>query len=165
MKTAPRLPPQSKAARAAVLGLRGYLSLPPDLKLAHNGLRYALELAPEHPLYKKLLAVVTAEYPALANEDPVTPGMKLLEFKNYVAIHQIYDAKYHLAVMTLDEILQLEPDDLIALKRLGSAYFSLGRMDEARAAWTAALKLQPGDATLKKFIAKTRARAAKRPAR
>ena len=161
IKLSPALLPRTKAARAGILGLKGYLALPPDLTLAHNGLRYAGELAPDVEIYGSLLGLVIAEYPVLATLDPVTPGMKFLEYKHYVALHQIYDGKYHTAVLTLDEILALDPDDLTALKRLGSAYFSLGRMDEARAAWTAALKIQPHDATLRRFLAKTRAPAAR----
>jgi tetratricopeptide (TPR) repeat protein len=164
IKLVPRLPPRTKAARAAVLGLKGYLSLPPDLTLAHDALRYAEDLAPGSEFYKKLLAVVYAEYPVLATADPVAPGMTLLQFKSDVAINQIYDAKYHLAVLTLDEILRLEPNDLLALKRLGSAYYALGLMKEARAAWSAALKLQPDNALLRRYIAKTRA-ARRAPAR
>jgi tetratricopeptide (TPR) repeat protein len=162
-KLAPALFARNKAARAAVLGLKGYLTLPPDLTLAHNGLRYAGELAPDDEKYAKFLAIVFAEFPVLATLDPVTPGMKFLEYKHHVALHQIYDGKYHAAVLSLDEILALDPDDLTALKRLGSAYYSLGRMEEARGAWTAALKISPKDKTLKRFIAKTRAPAAKKP--
>ena len=162
IKLTPVLFPRSKAARAAMLGLKGYLTLPPDLTLAHNGLRYAGELAPGEEKYAKLLAVLFAEFPVVATQDPVTPGMKFLEYKHHVALHQIYDGKYHAAVLSLDEILALDPDDLTALKRLGSAYYSLGRMEDARNAWTSALSLAPQDKTLKKFIAKTRAPAAKK---
>ena len=162
IKLSPALLPRTKAGRAAILGLKGYLALPPDLTLAHNGLRYAVELAPDDELYARLLGLLIAEYPVLATLDPVTPGMTFLEYKHAIALHQIYDGKYHTAVLALNEILALDPDDLVALKRLGSAYYSLGRMAEARAAWLAALKLKPEDKTLLKFIAKTHAGAAKK---
>lgn len=154
IKLSPRLPPTTKAARAAVLGLKGYLALPPDLRLAHNALRYARETAPDAPLFKSLLELLYEEYPSLVAADAVTPGMKLLEYKHYVALHQIYDAKHHQAVLTLNEILMFEPGDLMALKRLGSAYYSLNRMDDAQSAWTAALKLAPHDKTLEHFLGK-----------
>lgn len=154
IKLAPRLHPKTRAARAAMLGLKGFAGLPPDLKLAHNALRYANELAPSEALYKDLLGLFYADFPAFTAADAVTPGMKLMDYKHHVAIHQIYDAKHHLAVITLNEILALEPDDLMALKQLGSANYSLGRMGEAYTAWTAALKLAPGDKTLLHFLAK-----------
>lgn len=154
IKLAPQIAPITKAARASVLGLKGYLALPPDLRLAHNALRYAQETAPNEELYKNLLGLLYEEYPSLTTADAVTPGMKLLEYKHYVALHQIYDAKHHQAILTLNEILMFEPGDLMALKRLGSAYYSLGRMDDARSAWSAALKHAPHDKTLEHFLAK-----------
>jgi hypothetical protein len=156
IKLAPELAPDSRASRAAILGLKGFLSSPPDLKLAHNALRYACEIAPEEDIYRSFLKILYTDYPALEAADPVTPGMKLLEYKHYVALHQIYDAKHHLAVITLNEILALAPDDLMALKRLGSANYSLGRFEEARSAWSAAQKLAPHDKTLEHFLAKIR---------
>lgn len=154
IKLSPRILPRTRAARAAILGLKGYLALPPDLRLAHNALRYAKEAAPDERLYTSLLGLLYETYPSLITADAVTPGMKLLEYKHHVALHQIYDAKHHQAVLTLNEILMFEPSDLMALKRLGSAYYSLNRMDDAEAAWTAALKLAPRDKTLTHFLAK-----------
>ncbi|MEK7384298.1 MAG: tetratricopeptide repeat protein, partial [Elusimicrobiota bacterium] len=156
IRLAPQITPDDKAARAAIRGLKGYLGLPLDHTLAHNALRYACELSANKRRYDQFLALLLAEVPALANEDAVTPGMKLLEYKHFVALHQIYDAKYHLAVATLGEILALEPNDLLAHKRLGSAYYSLGRMTEARRAWSTALALAPQDKTLRQFLEKTR---------
>ena len=156
IKLAPEIAPKTRAARVAVLGLKGYLALPPDLRLAHNALRYARDIAPDDELYKNLIDLLFAEYPELTTADAVTPGMKLLEYKHHVALHQIYDGKHHLAVITLNEILALEPSDLMALKRLGSANYSLGRLEEARAAWSAAQKLAPADKTLEHFLAKIR---------
>jgi ABC-type sugar transport system ATPase subunit len=103
---------RSKGWRVAIGGLRGYLFMPQDLKLAHNGLRYAVELAPDTEQFTRLLAMLRVEYPQLAMEDSVTPGMKLLEYKHLVALHHIYDARYHAAVPVLHEILQLEPEDV-----------------------------------------------------
>lgn len=154
IKLSPRILPGSRAARAAILGLKGYLALPPDLRLAHNALRYAKEAAPDEGLYASLLRLLYETYPSLVTADAVTPGMKLLEYKHHVALHQIYDAKHHQAVLTLNEILMFEPGDLMALKRLGSAYYSLNRMDDAEAAWSAALKLAPRDKTLARFLGK-----------
>lgn len=164
IRLAPQIAPEDKAARAAILGLKGFLALPPDLTLAHNALRYACELSAGENRYDKFLALLLSESPALAHNDAVTPTMKLLEYKHTVALHQIYDAKYHLAVATLGEILALEPNDLMAYKRLGSAYYSLGRMTEAKKAWSAALAIAPQDKTLRQFVEKaSRAESAATP--
>lgn len=151
---AKEVPVVNKSSRVAVLGLKGFLDSPQDARLAYDALRYARELAPGDERYKAFLELLLAERPELA-EDVVTPGMKLIEYKQAVALHAIYDTKYHAAVLTLNEILALEPDDLLALKRLGTAYYSLGRETQARKAWRRALRLSPDDATLKKFLAKT----------
>ncbi|MBI3565417.1 MAG: tetratricopeptide repeat protein [Elusimicrobia bacterium] len=152
-KIAKALPGKDKATRAAVLGLKGYLVFPQDLRLAYDALRYAIELDGTDARFKPFLDLVLDEKPDLA-EDTVTPGMKLVPYLQMVAVHQIYDGKYYRAVATLDEVLTLEPDDVLALKRLGSAYYSLGEKKRARDAWLKALRLQPDDKTLRKFLAK-----------
>lgn len=153
IKVSPKLDATDKPSRMAVMGLKAFLGPDGDARRAHDALRYACELAPADARYAAYLRLLRSEHPGL--EDDVTPGMRLIEYKQMVALHQIYDAKHFQAVATLNEILALEPDDVLALKRLGSAYFSLGRKKQARAAWERALKLAPGDKALKKFLAKT----------
>ena len=147
--------PRSKPWQAGVKGLTGYLARDEDLALAYNGLRYAVEQNDEEPRFKKLIKIVLLENPQLA-EDVVTPGMKLLDYKRFVALNHIYDGKYHLAVKTLNQVLQLEPNDVLALKRQGSAYFGLKRYQEARGVWLRALELSPNDEQLKLFINRTK---------
>ena len=147
------LTPKDKPTRVAILGLKGFLVFPQDLRLAYDALRYAIELDGHGERFQPFLDLVLDEKPDLA-EDAVTPGMKLMPYLQMVAVHDIYDGKYHRAVARLNEILTLEPDDALALKRLGSAYYSLGEKKRAKDAWTRALKLQPDDKTLRKFLAK-----------
>ncbi|HAM36071.1 MAG TPA: hypothetical protein DEB40_04915 [Elusimicrobia bacterium] len=161
----PRAPTDTKAWRMAVVGLGGILGPRENPRLAHNGLRYAMELDPNEARFQKLYNCVLARHPELAGTDAVTPGMKFMEYKQLNAINYIYDAKYNLAVDTLNEILTLEPRDLLALKRLGSAYYSLGHRDKARQAWTRALRLAPDDPQLKKFLKKLASVPARRKAR
>jgi tetratricopeptide (TPR) repeat protein len=146
--------PEGKAWGIAVKGLGGVLGEREDVRLAHNGLRYALDLDPAEPRFQELLEWLYALKPGLSFDDVVTPGMKFMEYKRFVALHHIYDGKGHSAVQTLSETLALEPDDLISLKRLGSAYYTLGKREQAREAWTRALRLAPDDAQLKKFLGK-----------
>ncbi|MBI5202168.1 MAG: tetratricopeptide repeat protein [Elusimicrobia bacterium] len=154
-KIVPEAPQDAgKAWRVALLGIKGFLLMPQDLKLAHNGLRYASELQPGSADFGALLALVRTEYPPLVTDDDVTPGMKLMEHKHLVALHHIYDARYHAAIPVLQEILQLEPNDLVALKRLGTAFFSLGRKPQAKEAWQRALRLAPKDQVLQEYLAK-----------
>lgn len=150
----PRAPARTKTWRMGVTGLGGLVGRREDLRLAHNGLRYALELDPKDEKLRRLLEWLLSRHPELASADQVTPGMGLIQYKNFLALNHIYDGKYHLAVDTANEVLALEPQDLTALKRLGTAYFSLGQKEKAREAWARALRLAPEDAQLKKFLQK-----------
>lgn len=143
-----------KAWQIAVSAVAGVLKVKEELRFAHNGLRYACEIDPKDEKLGKLLDWLLTIHPELTEADPVTPGMKLLDYKRLVALHHIYDGKYHLAAQVLGEVLALEPKDIMALKRLGSAYFALGNRDQARAAWADALLLAPNDPQLLKFLKK-----------
>ncbi|MFA6030625.1 MAG: tetratricopeptide repeat protein [Elusimicrobiota bacterium] len=153
VKVAPRAG-AGKAWTLAMKGISAALARRPDLRLAHNALRYACELAPEDRSIAALKDLLLNWNPELVGADPITPGMRFLAFKRFVALNFIYDGKYDLAIQALGDILQLEPDDLLSLKRLGSAYFSLGQRPQARAAWKRALTLSPGDPKLVEFLRK-----------
>ncbi len=150
----PKAPQKSKAWRLATGALYEVLGPKENVKSAYNRLRYAKELDKSEARFARLLDWLLARRPELALTDTVTPGMTLLEYKRYIALNHIYDGKHHLAVDVLNEVLAVEPDDLLSLKRLGSAYFSLGRAQNAREAWKKALALAPDDEQLKKFLAK-----------
>ncbi|MBI4052031.1 MAG: tetratricopeptide repeat protein [Elusimicrobia bacterium] len=153
----PQASDKTQAWQIVLRGLKGYLGKEENLRLAYNGLRYSQELDPKDSRISKLLALFTSEHPEMARTDEVTPGMKFMEYKRFVSLNYIYDGKYHLAVDTLNEILDLEPRDIVSLKRLGSSYFGLGHKDRAQEVWTSALKLSPNDKQLKKFLEKVKA--------
>ena len=153
----PQAPDKGKAWRLTVLSIDAALSYNENYKLAYNGLRYARELDPADQRIKSLLDWFLTRHPEFANFDIVTPGMNLLDYKRSLALDHMYGGRLHQAIDTLLEVLALEPDDLVALKRLGSAYFSLGLRDKARGAWRHAANLDPADLQLKKFIRKVAA--------
>lgn len=153
----PEASTDTKAWRIAVLGLSRELAPRADAKACYDALRYALELDPEQRGLGRLLEWFLSVHPEQAGADPVTPGMRLIEYKHSLALNDIYEGRYHRAVGVLGEILALEPGDLLALKRLGSSYFALNRYPEARQAWKRALELSPDDAQLKKFLKQTAA--------
>lgn len=151
-------PTDTKAWRLTVMAVNGAVGENQDAKLAYNALRYARELNPEETRIKRLLDWFLTRHPEFVNTDVVTPGMTLLEYKRSVALDHMYGARYHQAIDTLNEVLALEPSDLVALKRLGSAYYSLGLYAKARESWKRALALAPQDPQLKKFIRKLSSR-------
>ena len=101
IKISPVIAVTDKASRMALRGLEGYLAMTEDAQLAYNGLRYAVELKPKDADYRALLELLLVEHPSLTS-DAVTPGMTFMEYKHFVALHHIYDAKYHLAVAVLN---------------------------------------------------------------
>jgi tetratricopeptide (TPR) repeat protein len=141
----PQAPEKTKAWRLTLLSINAAIGKTQDLKLAYNGLRYAHELEPKDARIKRLLDWFLTRYPEFKNSDVVTSGMTLLEYKRSLALDHMYGARYHQAIDALNDILQLEPGDLVALKRLGSAYYSLGLHGKARQAWQEALTLAPDD--------------------
>ncbi|MFI5345781.1 MAG: tetratricopeptide repeat protein [Elusimicrobiota bacterium] len=156
----PEAPDKSKAWRLTTLSVNAAVGQNQDYKLAYDGLRYARELEPVDTRIKRLLDWFLSRHPEFVNTDLVTPGMTLLEYKRSVALDHMYGARYHQAIDTLNEALALEPADLVALKRLGSAYYSLGLHPKAREAWQKALALSPEDPQLKKFLRKLSSRPA-----
>lgn len=147
----PTVSTASPAWNAAVRGLTGYIAPKDDLGLAYDGLRLAKELDGKEPLFDRLISLLLADNPALA-QDALTPGMGVLEHKRYVALNYIYDGRYTLAVPLLERVLQLDPDDATALKRLGSAHFALKDKAKAREYWERALTVKPDDSQLKVFL-------------
>ncbi|PCI36126.1 MAG: hypothetical protein COB53_10290 [Elusimicrobia bacterium] len=144
--------PGGRAWRAAAKGLTGYIALEDDLQLAYNGLRYAREIDTKDDRFNKLIKLILAERPSL-DEDEVTSGMKILDYKRFVGLNHIYDGKYNLAIRNFHQVLQLEIGDVISHKRMGSAYYALKRYDEAHAAWTRAIKISPTDKELHSYMA------------
>ncbi len=150
----PLVSEKNKAWRLTLLSVNAAVGKKQDFKMAYNGLRYAQELDAKDARIKRLLDWFLSRHPEFTNTDSVTSGMTLLEYKRSLALDHMYGARYHQAIDTLNDILALEPEDLVALKRLGSAYYSLGLTDKARQAWEEALTLAPDDPQLKKFLKK-----------
>lgn len=142
------------ASKVLRTGLSAYLGRPENLRLAYDGLRHARDLAPKNEAIPKLVAEFEDYHSDVAGANRVTPGMTLIEFKRFVILSHIYDGKYPFAIDSCHEVLALEPNDVLTLKRMGSAYFAMGHKDRAKEIWTRALKLSPQDRQLKGFLAK-----------
>ena len=141
-----------RAWNAAAEGVAYWLSEKEDLPFAYDALRYAAELAPgEKPLTRLILAL-EEESPQLKLNDTKPPNTPILEHKKKVALDEIYDSKFYMAVKELEGVLRLEPNDVTALKRAGSAYLQLKEYRAARRAWQRALELSPKDEQLPQYL-------------
>lgn len=137
------------------ISLTNHLHKDGDPKLSINAIRYATQFEPRNEVLSRIRELIETEYSTIATAEKLVPGMNLVEQKLLVALNSIYDGRYDITILECNEVLQLEPYNITAYKRLGSAYWSLGKKEEARMVWQAGLKLAPNDEELKSAL-KTR---------
>ncbi|RLE71916.1 MAG: hypothetical protein DRJ37_03980, partial [Thermoprotei archaeon] len=65
--------------------------------------------------------------------------------------------KYDLAIKEAQDVLILEPNNALAYKRIGSAFYALGDTKKALQYWKKSLELDPTDENLRSFIQKVEA--------
>lgn len=133
-----------------------YLGKSGDERSALLCIRYAWQLEPENQVVQKLLSFMEQEYPGIAKKEQLTEGKTIIEQKLSQAVDRIYNGDYSEAIAECEDVLILEPDNVLALKRSGSAYFALGNKETAEKKWRQAQKLAPNDDELKEFLQKTR---------
>ena len=123
-----------------------------NARLMINAAIYASQIAPEDARLKKYLEVLEKNYPAEYRAVQIIPGMNLVDQKLVSALNYIYDSKYDQAILECNDVLALEPENILAYKRLGSAYYALKKEGEAKKIWRKALRLAPNDEELKMFL-------------
>ena len=64
----------------------------------------------------------------------------------------IYDRQFHSAIIELDQLIKERPDLVQAYVMKGTSYFLLNETKSAAAAWKTALKLDPENVELLKFL-------------
>ncbi len=148
------MPKEAEETKRAKLIKQAVLSyLDGDIKLTLNTLRYLLSMEPEDRGVDRLLKTIArVEGVALAEE--VTPGMSLVDQKLYNAVNYFYEGKYDMTIRESQDVLRLEPNNALAYKRIGSAFFAMGQKDKAREAWKKSLEINPADKSLKEFLDK-----------
>jgi len=149
-------PEESGQARSSALVRRAltvFLTEDEPSKFALNAVRYARDVNPKHPNIRGLVTLVETRYAELAAREKTPPDMSVVEHKLFMALNHIYEGRYDLAIFDCNEVLELEPGNVTALKRKGSAYFKLNQKQKAKEIWQQALKLDPKDTELKKFLA------------
>jgi len=112
-------------------------------KKAITTLQYASELSPKNKEIPRLLNVVKREYPAIAEQEKISEGMTLVEQKMYRALNYLYEDRSDLAIVECQEVLELEPNNTLALSRLGSAYYVIGQKEKAKELWLKVLEIEP----------------------
>ena len=78
---------------------------------------------------------------------PTQPAHKI-----QLMLEAIYDGRYLSAISEGTDVLDLEPSNVMALTRLGSAYYAMNEREKAKQIWTKALQYDPSNEVLKKFL-------------
>ncbi|MCD6413494.1 MAG: tetratricopeptide repeat protein [Elusimicrobia bacterium] len=122
-----------------------------DARLALNAIIYSSQIDKSR-VSSALANMIKKEYPSKYREMKFVAGMNLVQQKLYSALKYIYDARYDLAIMECEDVLKLEPANVLALTRLGSAYYALGNKDKAVEAWKEALRYDPNNRDIRDFL-------------
>lgn len=117
-----------------------------------SALRYAADLSPERPDIPRIISLVVGEYPALAASGP-PPGMTFVDWKLGSALDHIYQKQFPEAIKECLEVLDVAPENVLALTRAGSAYYAMEDDNHAVQYWRKAALLDPANPALKGFIA------------
>ncbi|MDE2292843.1 MAG: tetratricopeptide repeat protein, partial [Elusimicrobia bacterium] len=102
--------------------------------------------------FERLLSTMARLTGGKVDRDSILPAPRLEAMRMKQGVDAVYQRRFAPAVELLRQALWLEPQDALAFKRLGSAYFALGDKKRAAEAWQRALQLDPADAPLKQFM-------------
>ena len=153
LRISPELTGKSRLEKALRAGLYNYLSPDGDAKAAVAASWYAVQLDPESDLALAVLDMVERDNRAvIPRMDPPVKEMNIIEQYLFASLNHIYEGRYDLALEECGIVLAIEPGNLLALKRQGSAYYLMGQHGRAAQSWERARKLSPKDTELKEFL-------------
>ncbi len=122
-----------------------------DPKRSMNALLYAGERFKERREIERLQQLLESNHPEV--EAPrLATGINLVDHKLQLSLEAIYEGRYLTAISECTDVLDLEPNNVLALTRLGSAYFAMNEQNKAQQVWTKALQLDPNNEVLRKFL-------------
>ncbi|HOW29024.1 MAG TPA: tetratricopeptide repeat protein [Elusimicrobiota bacterium] len=131
------------------MGVTGYLEN--DATRTLNALRYLCQLNARNASYTRLLNMAESVFPN--EQSPVLlPGVTLVDYKLQSVVEYVYAGQYLKAINECNQVLDLEPNNVLALTRLGSSYFAMNQKEKAMSYWRRALTLDPENQVLKRFL-------------
>jgi tetratricopeptide (TPR) repeat protein len=153
LKVVQKIEEEGKAWDMLRISLSNHISLEGDPKAAVVAAWYAEQLDPGNKIALSVRDFMEHQHLAVVRslEAPVR-DMNIIDQYLFGALNHIYEGRYDLAIQQTSIVIGLQPTNVLALKRLGSAYFAIGNKTKARAAWEKALKIAPDDAELKTFL-------------
>lgn len=145
----PQAPVNATTGDLVKRGVVEYLQNEPSKSL--NFLLYAQQKDPADKTLPGLVDLVKQAFP---NEttDILDARLNLIDQKLQRALEKIYSGEYLVAAKECQEVLDLEPENALALTRLGSVYYAMGQVKQARVYWRQASALDPKNDVLKSFL-------------
>jgi tetratricopeptide (TPR) repeat protein len=132
--------------------LSNYISVDGNRKASMAGAWYAFQLNPSS-LTIAVKGFLELKYVSILSTMEAPVGdMNIVDQYLFAALNHIYEGRYDLAIQECTIVIELQPGNILAWKRLGSGYYAIGKKDKARESWEKALKITPDDAELKQFI-------------
>ena len=157
----PEAPPAESATGDLIRkGVTQFLQNEPSKSL--NFLLYAQQKTPDDKTVPQLVDLVKRAFPNESSEI-LDARLNLIDQKLQKALEKIYSGEYLIAAKECQEVLDLEPENPLALTRLGSVYYAMGQVKQAREYWRQALDLDPKNDVLKSFMNQTEAEADRAP--
>ncbi len=153
VKIVPEIPTKGRVPEMMRLAVTKYLKTYPDVKMAFNALRQAQSIEPSNNAVSSLLELFEDNYPAEAKMTFPNMGANVVDHKLAIALSYFYQGRFDLTVQECKEVLELEPNNKVALSRTGSGYYALGQKSKAREYWQKALNLEPQNRKLQKMLA------------
>ncbi|MEW6040418.1 MAG: PorV/PorQ family protein [Elusimicrobiota bacterium] len=148
------LPQYVSSSRVGELTRRGVsYYIEGDGENAVKTISYALSLEPENFTLERLLNQLQEKTGFKSEKATPTTKISVVDQKLYECLVSFKKKDYWKVISLCEEILLLEPKNVIALKRMGSAFYALGEKKMALEMWSKALAQQP-DAKLEKLIKK-----------
>jgi tetratricopeptide (TPR) repeat protein len=152
VKVALKIDEKSPAGDMMRKALSNYIAVDGNRKASMAGAWYAFQLNPSS-LTIAVKSFLELKYVSILGTMEAPVGdMNILDQYLFAALNHIYEGRYDLAIQECTIVIELQPTNILAWKRLGSGYYAIGKKDKARETWERALKIAPDDTELKQFI-------------
>jgi tetratricopeptide (TPR) repeat protein len=128
-----------------------------DIKETVQALRQAYYKDPKNDKLLSLLNKIEIEAGMDKTEAPRGPELFTpIDQKIFDARQAILEGRYDVAIKKCQDILDINPNDITALKIMGSAFFLLDDHIRARKLWTKILDIDPSDKEIPEFLKQLR---------
>jgi tetratricopeptide (TPR) repeat protein len=152
VKVALKIDERGQAGDMMRKAMSNYIAVDGNRKASMAGAWYAFQLNPSS-LTIAVKSFLELKYVSILSTMEAPVGdMNIIDQYLFAALNHIYEGRYDLAIQECTIVIELQPGNILAWKRLGSGYYAIGKKDKARETWERALKIAPDDAELKQFI-------------